>query len=175
MRMVLRNVQSKKRSAGLLNIDSIVRKEIQSVMNDAKKSILRDMEKIVADWDSDVGFQARNIIKPNYIAINVFPTGKDKKVWGWVNDGTSPHTIRAKNSPYLKFRSGYQPKTAAKPARYNLSGGGQATGQWNKKVSVQHPGSQPRNFEEAIGKDYQPEFRRIAENAFRRAARKINK
>ena len=144
-------------------------------MNEAKQILLRDMERIVSDWKSDVGFQARKIIKTNYIAINVYPIGKDKEKWEFVDKGTSPHTIRATKAPYLKFRSGYQAKTAAKPARYNISGGGVSTGEWKSKKVVQHPGSEGRNFEQTIASDYKKEFAKITNNAFRRAAKKINK
>lgn len=174
MRMVLRNIQSKSRSAGLLNIASITRQEIDKVMDDTRSQILKSLNGIVEDWESDVSFQARRIVKANYIAINTYPVGSDKEVWEFVDKGTKPHVIRSKNPKGMRFKTGYKPKTLPNPARL-ASGGGVSSGSWRAAKIVNHPGSKARNFEKVLGKDYQPKFSRDTNNAFKRAARKINK
>lgn len=174
MRMVLRNIQSKKRSAGLLNIASITREQMNQVMEDTKNDLLKSLNSIVKDWKSDVSFQARKYVKADLIAINTFPVGKDKMVWEFVDKGTKPHTIKAKTSKGLRFKSDYKPRTLPNPARL-ASGGGISTGSWKAAKIVNHPGSKPRNFEKVLGSDYQPKFTRDTNNAFKRAAYQINK
>jgi hypothetical protein len=174
MRMVLRNIQSKRRSSGLLNIASITRKQVDQVMADTQRDLLKSLNSIVKDWESDVKFQARKYVKANLIAINTFPVGADKQVWEFVDKGTKPHTIKAKTSRGLRYKTGYKPKTLPNPARL-ASGGGISTGSWRAAKTVNHPGSKPRNFEKVLGRDYQPKFTRDTNNAFKRAAYQINK
>ena len=54
-----------------------------------------------------------------------------------------------------------------------MSGGGTYGDNWASKVSVQHPGSEARNFSAEIAEDIEPGFKREIENAFRRAARRV--
>ena len=85
------------------------------------------------------------------------PVGDNAKYWLWTSRGTRPHKIVAKNAPRLLFQLGYQPHTEP-GGHYN--GPGVATGPWMAAKSVNHPGTKPRYFEEAIGRWYAPVFKR---------------
>jgi hypothetical protein len=76
----------------------------------------------------------------------------DSEIYGWVDEGTKPHIIRAKNAPFLVFRYPY--KAATKPrviASYKTSYGKN----WARKFEVHHPGTKPRKFTDEISKRMQ--------------------
>jgi len=139
---------------------------------EVKPALVKSHEKIVADWKHQPEFQGRKVIKPDSISIYIFSVGPNKNIWVYVDKGTKPHVIRAVNAPLLKFKTGYQAKTLAKPAR-TVVGGGRATGPWVSAVSVNHPGSEGRGFSEQIATDIEPDFHRVIDNAFRRVARRM--
>ena len=181
----MRSIRSGKRKAAIADLASIARKEMEDVMDRrVKPALVKSHEKIVEDWDSDVGFAAKKVIKADSITVYVFPTGKDKKVWHYVDLGTEPHPIVAKNAPRLAFQmttvggkpvtGGYVPKTLAAPARTVVGGGFvKSPKTLVRPIAVQHPGSEGRGFTKQIAKDIQPEFQREVENAFRRTARRV--
>ena len=165
--------RSGKRQMKLLDLNSIVRKQIKEKMDrQVKPALLKSHELIVANWKSDVGFQARKFISGDEIAIIIFPTGKDKKIWDYVDQGTRPHVILPRNAPNLVFKTGYSPKTLAKPAR-TVAGGGKATGPTVYAKKVNHPGTEAREFTKTIAEDIKPKFKSEIENAFRQAARQV--
>jgi hypothetical protein len=181
----LRSVRSGKRKAALADLSSIARKEIEDAMDKRiKPALVKSHEKIVEDWTSDVGFAARKVVRPDSITIYVFPTGKDKMVWIYVDRGTKPHKIEAKNAPRLAFfmtteggkpvRGRYEPKTRARPAR-TVAGGGYVPKPktFLRPLVVDHPGNEPRNFTAQIARDIEPFFIKEIENAFRRTARRV--
>jgi hypothetical protein len=174
----VRRVRAKGRKALLADLASVCRKEVEAAMDDRiKPALVKSHEKIVEDWESDVAFAARKVIKPDSITIYVYPTGEDKMVWVYVDQGTRPHEIRARNAPRLAFWAGtYEPKTLARPAR-TVSGGGYVKEPkvFVRPLVVQHPGiKEPREFSKRIVEDIEPYFVQEIEKAFQRAARKAN-
>lgn len=168
--MLFRNVRGSKRKAAIQDLNSIVRKQLEDVIEQkVKPALIKSHEIIVANWEHKPKFQSRKYIKPDKIAVNVFPTGDNAKIWRFVNEGTRPHIIRAKNAPLLVFQTGYKSKTLAKPAR-TVSGGGKYTGPTVRAKVVNHPGTEARNFTKEIAEDIKPSFKKEIENAFRQAA-----
>ena len=177
-KFLLRSIRADKRQAALMDVKNIAYKEIVRAMDkDVKPAAVKSHEIIVSDWKSDVGFAAKKYIRPNSITIYVYPTGSDKKIWTYVDQGTKPHPILPKNAPLLAFKWGgkgsYVPKTMARPARTVVGGGFVQGGSLVKMKAVNHPGSEGRFFSEAIAKDSQPDFERLIENAFRRIWRRV--
>ena len=169
---VFRRIRSPAREKALLGLENIrARKEVNEALDKTKKALVVSHEKIVADWKSDVRFRAAKFIRPGRIWVTVFPVGKDRLIWFYVDQGTKPHSITVKSSPFLIFKAGeYIPKTKAKPAR-TVSGGGRVKdGHIVKVKKVKHPGSEARNFTATIAEDIEPSFKREVENAFRRTA-----
>jgi len=86
------------------------------------------------------------------------------QVYQWVDRGTRPHVISAKNAPFLLFR---WPYTAATKPRW-LSSRQAATGKnWARKRSVNHPGTEARNFTDTI-------MRRIQTRAANKVRQALN-
>jgi len=173
-----RSVRSGKRKAGLADLDSITRKEIERVLDQrVKPALVKSHEKVVEDWTTQVTFAAKKYVRPNSITVYVYPTGKNKKIWYYVDQGTRPHPITPKKPGGLLVfpwggKGSYVSKTLARPAR-TVAGGGYVknpTTRYAKRVD--HPGSEGRNFTGQIAEDIKPDFRREMENAFRRAARR---
>lgn len=176
----LRAVRADWRKLGLSKLDSIVRQEIERVMDDqVKRSLVQSHEKIVENWRHKPEFQARKYIEPDRIRVAVFPTGEYKEIWYYVDRGTRPHTIPEVVGKLMVFHAGgvYVPKTLAKPAR-TVSGGGYVEDGTKvfttKRKAFIHPGSEGRDFTGTIARDLKPDFQRWIENAFRRAARRVN-
>ena len=65
----------------------------------------------------------------------------------YVELGTRPHLIAAKNAPRLAFQVGFVPKTL--PGRL-VSGMGGTFGSWVFPTQVNHPGTAPRYINRAI-------------------------
>lgn len=73
----------------------------------------------------------------------------DDEVFKFVDLGTRPHIIRAKNAPFLVFRYPY--KAATKP-RIIGSTNAKVGDNWARKLMVHHPGNKPRHFTDEITK-----------------------
>lgn len=128
--------------------------------------------RIVAPWSAehrpDFETKVEGEETKGYV-LSCKPVGDNAKYWLWTSRGTKKHKIIAKNAPALIFRLGYQPHTSG-GGHYN--GPGIATGEWRSvkppKV-VEHPGTKPRYFEEAIARWYAPVFRRTMEAIIKNA------
>lgn len=170
-----RSIRSGNRKLAITQLNSIARKEIeQAIDKKIKPPLLKSHERIVANWKNKPDFQAKKVIRPDSIGVYVFPTGENKMIWIYVDQGTRPHVILPKRAPRLRFKTGYIPKTLARPAR-TVAGGGRATGDVVFAKRVNHPGSEGREFTKQIAKDIEPDFKNEIENAFRRTARLVNR
>jgi hypothetical protein len=165
-----------KRRRGLIATTALdeIRKEMNARI---KPAMEKSLERVVADWDHKPEFRSRTVVKPDSVAVYTFPAGENKDIFKFVDRGTKPHKIRAKNAPRLAFQvgGGYVPKTLAKPAR-TVQGGGYVKPPTTlvRPIEVDHPGSEARDFTGAIARDLQPEFKKAIDAAFKRAARKLN-
>lgn len=175
MKVLFRNVRSGKRRALLTELNSIARKELEQALDqEVKPALVKSHELVVANWEHKPGFASRKYVTPQLIALGVYPTGENAKIWTFVDQGTRPHPITARRAPRLIFQAGeYVPKTMARPAR-TVSGGGYVK---NPKlvapVTVQHPGTEAREFTVTIAEDIKPDFKRTIENVFRRISRQL--
>lgn len=71
----------------------------------------------------------------------------DDPIYRYVDRGTVPHIIRARNVAYLKFTVPFTSKT--KP-RYIASFQGSRGNQWVRKKQIHHPGIKAREFSTII-------------------------
>jgi hypothetical protein len=76
--------------------------------------------------------------------------------WRWTNEGTPEHVILPKGDYPLKFQTGYNAKTT--PGLISSKGGG-PFGDVVYARGVIHPGTEARNFDEAITKVIEPIFK----------------
>lgn len=141
----------------------------------SKPDLIREHEKRVANWETAIGFAGRKRIRVDEISVQIYPTGPNKAIWFYVDRGTSPHVITARNAPYLVFVWGgpgsYSPKTNP-PDKYG-GPGVVVGGSIRKTKSVNHPGNEAREHTAGIKKKYKRTFSRDMNNAFRRGIRSI--
>lgn len=139
-----------------------VRLRLLNTLRAEGRLVKREFEKTTKTWKG---------AKPTFeIAIGL--TGQDAIVlvgpggnqegaqkWVWLNDGTPPHPIRAKNVPNLIFRDGRGFKAKTKVKTFT-SGPGANVGKWIKKPAVKHPGIEARDWTGEIVKNRRKQFTR---------------
>ena len=166
MRILVRQVRGRRRAP---NWSGIAREVARTIDQRVKPKLIKDFEKVVANWDNKPQFKAKKSIGKD-IVVYVFPTGPNAKYWIWTSRGTKPHKIKAKPGGVLVFPTGYTPKTS--PSGPSYGGPGKSSGETVFATEVKHPGTEPRKFEEDIGKKANKWFKKEIENAMRRGARK---
>ena len=128
---------------------------------------------IVANWDNQPKFKtvtALNAGRRGAITISykVFGTLLARNIWKWLNYGTRPHKIRAKNAKSLAFNWGgpgsYNAKTTPGGATLQFGGPGTVSGGTMRyPQEVDHPGSKARRFDLVIIAKFVPTYaKRIA-------------
>jgi hypothetical protein len=173
MPLLFHNIRAGKRRALITDLNRIVRDAISEALDDkVKPALIKSHELVVADWKNKPKFQTRKDISSTRISMTVFPVGPNARIYKFVDQGTEPHIIAAKNVPFLSFKTGYKSKTLARPAR-TVSGGGASSGPRVFAKIVHHPGSEAREISETIAGDIEPDFKRIIENTFIDVARKV--
>jgi hypothetical protein len=133
-----------------LNIDK-VRRNLLSALEKEGNIVKREYEKTVATWNDPPKFEVLTAIDnpPGAASVLVGPTGTQEQVnkFVWTDQGTRPHVISAKNAPALVFQRGYSPKTQPNKIASFPAG---RFGEFVRKQSVNHPGTEPRNFTKII-------------------------
>lgn len=87
----------------------------------------------------------------------------DDEVYSWVNNGTKPHVIVPRRAARLVFAAGgFRAKTS--PGKIKSRQGSKGKGIVFAK-RVQHPGTEPRNFDKEIQSKWEKEFPAIAQRA----------
>lgn len=127
-------------------------------------------ERIVANWDHKVKFKVTRRVTKKKISVFIYPSGANTKYWVWTSRGTKKHPIVARRAKTLRFPTVWKPKTTVRGPGYG--GPGTKTGPVVYPVSVEHPGTKARHFEEAWARWSKPWFKKSIENAIRRAAKK---
>lgn len=149
---------------------SKIRREIeQALSGPVKQKIVKRFDARVANWKNKPRFFGRRTSRVDAISLFVHPGGNAEavRIYGFVTLGTRPHRIEG--NPTLFFPGGpYQPKT--KPGG-SYGGPGIAPGPTVAAKVVQHPGTEPRNFEADVAKESKSEFYRDMDAAFERGLR----
>lgn len=132
------------------------------------KEIKKEFEITTIGWDTDVVFEELVAVGPDAIEVLV---ATDNEIYGYVNDGTRPHKIRAKPGKTLAFKWGgpgsYKAKTAPGKLVHNPSGGNVVGGKFVRPMEVDHPGFEGRNFDKIITKEFTPKYKRAMEAAMK--------
>jgi len=152
----------------------VVKKVLEDAMEQTiKPHYIKEFNKRVADWKHKPQFKARKQITTDFIKLDVFPTGAHTNLWIWTSRGTKPHTIKPVKAPYLRFQLQYNARTQPID-RYGV-GDGKAHGDLVATLSVRHPGTKARKFEESITDQQKTWFAKQIDNAFRRGIRGMQK
>ena len=162
-----RAVRSRRKFVKSLEIKAALGAHLDAVV---KRRFLTRFRRVVGDWKHKPQFRARKFITADYVKVNVFPAGPNKRIYEYVTLGTRAHIIRARHAPALAFQLGYKPRT--KPVG-QYGGMGVATGKLVFAQEVHHPGTVAREFERAIKEDEKAWFSRTMELAWRRAIRSV--
>lgn len=129
-------------------------REISQELRDTGLEMRTEHEKVVRDWTHKPTFKAE-VNESKYLkTVKIKVKGQHADIWTFVDKGTKPHEIAAKNVPLLKFQTGYSARTAP-IAKHNV-GTGQKFGAWVSAAVVQHPGTEARKFTETILKELSP-------------------
>jgi len=138
-----------------------------------KPDLVAWFDKIVASWKNQPSFKAMKKITRTDMSVYVYPTGPNAQIWRYVSQGTrGPYPIPKDGNTtakMLRFRGNYKARTTTSGG---YKGPGRATGKWNIRKQVTHPGIKARNFEAHIARWYKPTWRREMKNAVARGLRK---
>ena len=141
-----------------------IRDNLRAGLNDTANGILLDFEAYTATWKHKVKFRKRISVQPTHTHM-VVETSDD--IFRYVNDGTPPHKIRARNKKSLAFPSQFTPKT--RPG-WIVSSTGSRGGNIVMVKEVNHPGTEGRHVVETLEKKWQLGFWRRMDKAMRLSA-----
>jgi hypothetical protein len=134
-----------------LNVKQI-EAEMRKATANIRKEIVADFRKTVQTWDHPVNFRSRTDVSGGQLVMYVYTSDK---IFMYVNDGTRPHSIEAKNKPRLAVRTGFHPKTQV--GQIGSSKGGYS-GSTYYAMKVEHPGVVARRFNDVIADKYRAEL-----------------
>lgn len=144
----------------------------EAMDNQVGPALVKSHQLVVANWTHKPDFESKTQIRSDVIITTVYPTGENAQIYLYVDQGTKPHEIKPVRAKLLRFTTGYQPKTLAKPAR-TVGGGGTATGDQVFAKIVHHPGTEAREFSQTIAEDIKPSYSNFINNAFKKIARAV--
>jgi hypothetical protein len=147
--------------------------EVDQELRDTGQELKTADDKVVRDWRHKPTFRAEYNKSAAIRTVKIVPKGEHKNLWYYVDLGTKPHIIRAKNKPFLKFQTGYSARTAP-VAKFN-QGTGQKFGAWRQVKEVHHPGTKARKFSETFLKELSPAFPDRIQAAVKRGLNKANR
>lgn len=141
-------------------------KGVDRAFTNATNAALRDYKATTKTWNHQPDFTVT--VRQNG-GDKQSVIGTDDKIYGYVNDGTRPHIIRARHAPALRFRTGGSPKT-----RVGIIGSsaGSAGTEPRNELFVLHPGNAPRKFSDAISKRRQKTVEQQTSQNIAQVARK---
>jgi hypothetical protein len=125
-----------------------VQRAITGTLTQTAQDAQSDLEKTTATWKRKVTF-----------AITPIPDGfqvdTNDEIWGYVDEGTPPHIIVPKHGKVLVFGPGARAKTTP---RVIGSTAGARGGAPVKVRVVNHPGTEAREFSQALQEKYNDEL-----------------
>lgn len=137
-----------------------VRVELLRGLRESGKSVVKVFETTIASWEGDKPkFEPQiSLTEADGAGLDIGLTGPALGIqkWFWLDEGTPPHTISAKPGGRLAFQSGYKAKTV--PGLIGSGPGGPSGGTVFAQ-SVEHPGTEAREWSKAIAKAVKPIFK----------------
>lgn len=154
----------------MIKLEDGFKDELKTELEPVAKKLVTKFRRVVSDWNTKPVFSYRITVSRKSIRLTVYPKGEGRQRFLWVDQGTEPHIIRAKNVPFLRFQTDYSART--QPVAKHHQGDGKAYGDWRSAIQVNHPGTEARKFGETFKKDMLPDFQDAKETAFKRAMRR---
>jgi len=139
-----------------LQYPSVLKKVVSSTMTGAAKGVQADFDSTTATWKSRPTFA---ISSPS---THVRRVQTDNLIYLFVDQGTRPHPINPRNGKALRFQGGFSAKTSIRAIGSSAGG---SSGPFSIRRSVMHPGTQAREFADAIREKWEAELPRIMQAA----------
>lgn len=158
---------------------SSFRQELRAAAEAMAPKIQKDFQKTTRTWKHKVEFTRMVTVgNPAGGSLTKKVTGSasgvsvevstDDEIYGYVDEGTRKHVIKARRAPYLQFR--YPTKAKTKP-RVIGSTAGKVGNNFASRKQVMHPGTAAREFSKTIRVKWTPQFRKEMDAALKRAAK----
>ena len=126
-----------------------MKRSLQSVLDTTAKDVKKDFEKTTATWNHNPRF---SIFRSRSWEREI---STDSEIYGYVDEGTSPHEIRPRNR-VLVFKGSYRPKTRIRTI--GASSGGSSGAPVFTSKPVQHPGTEAREFSDMLQQEWGKEL-----------------
>lgn len=143
-------------------------KALQKATHIMAQTSLKEYQSTVSTWTHSVEFAITENVDVN-AATAEYMISTDDLIYHWVDKGTKPHIIRAKQTRdakghfgkrgKLRFMVGGSPKTI--PGKLG-SGPGAPGSSWVSKTEVHHPGTKARGFGDLIYQHIEKSYAKIA-------------
>lgn len=137
-------------------------------MNQIAREIQADFEDTVVGWEEEVNFTVRKRI--GFGSKLVVRVETDNQIYIWVNSGTKKHEIPGYgmiNDPPLAFREAYSPMTV--PGSLESRSASEYGDLLFRGYVLEHPGIEPRRFDEQIRAKWEREIHRRLQRALNQA------
>lgn len=157
-------ISAKSIKPGKLN-DKAMRQVIEGEAVRVADDIEKDFKRTTKTWKRKVKFVKIVALGKDRIEILV---GSDDEIYRYVNEGTKAHVILPKRFLRLRFKGTFTSKTV--PGVIDARSGG-SSGSDVYSTGVIHPGTQARNFDDAITKLWKTRMKRRLEKAMREAVK----
>jgi hypothetical protein len=142
------------------------RPALQKALTETGKGIEKDFQRTTKTWQNKPAFTQEDHLSGDPMSTEVYT---EDEVYGYVNSGTKPHVIRPKTpGGRLAFQGTYTAKTS--PGVIDAKGGGKS-GAMVYSQGVQHPGTDAREFDKAIAKEWEKKFPDAVDEALKQAAK----
>lgn len=143
-------------------------REFVALMEQAERDILKTFQETCELWQHKVAFAHGRKITAQKSKVYV---KTDDKIYRYVCKGTKPHRIPKMGYANLRFQWGgkgsYRPKSL--PGKRGSRPGG-PSGPYVHFRWVQHPGTEPRNFDKTLEKYWGPMLvKRLRDTAYKAA------
>lgn len=127
------------------------------------KGMLDDFEKTTRTWEHKPVFGTSVFSSGDKHSAVI---GTNDKIYKFVDQGTKPHTIKAKRrGGRLAYnKGGFRAKTS--PRRLSSGAGARANGPLRRPKAVRHPGTKAREFSDEISKRWRNPSVRLLQDAF---------
>lgn len=122
---------------------------VTNALDGAAKGVLADFKTTTATWSHQPDFAIQEPSADRRVV------GTDDEIYKFVTGGTKPHVIVAHGKGLAFPGGGFRPKTVPRAIRSNKGSKGGAI---IVRPKVNHPGTAPREFEEAIAEKWQKQL-----------------
>lgn len=129
-----------------------VKRAVVNALEMGAEGVKADFDVVTATW-SDSTKPKIATVKPGEYERLVTAEGE---VFGYVNFGTSAHDITPRSRRFLRFRSGYRPKTRPNGRIASYQGGRSGAVVFARRV--RHPGTSGRHFDKIIKRKWDKQF-----------------